>query len=357
MKSLLSQLLIYVLIAFTICQNPNLEADPQLFLQFQNFIKAYNKTYNSGTEWMYRLEIFKDNFQQLQTMLNKTQIKSAVGITDFFDLTPQEYKRKYLNLDITLFDLVEAQKPENSLKETLEAQMSLKSGSRNCTETENLLRAIPVSLDWRTRGAVGPVRNQGSCGCCWAFSTVSNLLSRHFLKYGVLENFSEEMLLDCDTLNSGCNGGLMKNAFIYLKDYTSGAVRASDYPYTAVKNTCAASTMTAVTQVTGYTFAGTLDEDYIAQMLVNYGPLAVAINADNLQYYYGGILDLTASQCNPYGLNHAVNLVGYGEENGIKFWIVRNSWGTRWGEAGYFRIARGKGTCGINRYVITSFVR
>ena len=101
MKSLLSQLLIYVLIAFTICQNPNLEADPQLFLQFQNFIKAYNKTYNSGTEWMYRLEIFKDNFQQLQTMLNKTQIKSAVGITDFFDLTPQEYKRKYSEIYIS----------------------------------------------------------------------------------------------------------------------------------------------------------------------------------------------------------------------------------------------------------------
>jgi cathepsin F len=81
------------------------------------------------------------------------------------------------------------------------------------------------------------------------------------------------------------------------------------------------------------------------------------MNANFLQYYYGGIIDLPDSRCNPFGLNHAVNIVGYGEENEVKFWIVRNSWGSRWGENGYFRIARGKGTCGINRYVITSFVR
>jgi cathepsin F len=356
MKTNLLLIFVFSLIAIIISQNSSLNADPQLFIQFQNFMKAYNRTYNSSAEFDFRFEIFKDNFKKLQNIIDQKEMNNSLGVTSFFDLTPQEFQKQFLNLEINLIDLIDAQKEENSLKQTLDSDISLKSRG-NCTEASNLLKSIPTSLDWRTRGAVGPVRNQGSCGCCWAFSAASNVQSRHFLKYGVLETFSEQQLLDCDNNNYGCNGGLMKDAFLYYMN-NGGAVRASDYPYFAFKRpTCSANSFNRITQLTGYTFAGTTDEDYIAQMVATYGPLAVAMNANYLQYYYGGIMNLSAAQCNPFGLNHAVNIVGYGEENGIKFWIVRNSWGSRWGENGYFRIARGNGTCGINRYVITSFVR
>ncbi len=149
----------------------------------------------------------------------------------------------------------------------------------------------------------------------------------------------------------------MKSAFDYLMQYTSGGVSNADYPYLGFQSTCRANGLFPIAQVSGYTFAGTTDEGYIAQMLYMYGPLAVGMNANYLQYYRGGIIDLPASVCNPYGLNHAVNIVGYGTENGVNFWIVRNSWGPTWGENGYFRIARGKGVCGINQYVITANIR
>jgi C1A family cysteine protease len=175
------------------------------------------RRYSSSAEFSYRLEIFKENFKQLQNIINERQVNNSLGITSFFDLTPQEFQKKYLNLEISLIDLVEDQREENSLKQNIDSDLSLKSNG-NCTETENLLRNIPITLDWRTKGAVGPVRNQGSYGGCWAFSAVSNIQSRHFLRYGVLENFSEQQLIDCDNVNNGCNGGLMKDVFIHLID-------------------------------------------------------------------------------------------------------------------------------------------
>ena len=98
------------------------------------------------------------------------------------------------------------------------------------------------------------------------------------------------------------------------------------------------------------------NEEDIKNYLLKTGPLAVALNADPLQYYDSGILDLDTEECDPEGMNHAVTLVGYGSENGNDYWIVKNSWGTSWGEQGYFRIARGKGTCGINTYITSAIL-
>ena len=356
MKTFSTVLIILEFITFALGQAPDsLSSDPTMFLQFQNFMKAYNKTYNSNAELQYRMQTFQNNYQQLQGILNTVNVTNTVGVTSLFDLTPQEFSKSFLNLNITIMDLIRAQTPSGSLKETLDKQYALEA-SQNCSESL-MSSSMPTSIDWRTRGALTPIRNQGKCGSCWAFSSVSNIQSSYFLKYGVLLNLSEQQLLDCNSLSSGCNGGIMQQAYDYLMKYSNGQVSLANYPYLGYQSTCKASNFPALAQLSGYTFAGTTNEVSIAQMLVNYGPLAVGINANYLQYYYGGIIDLPASTCNPLGLNHAVNLVGYGVENGVNFWIVRNSWGTSWGENGYFRIARGKGTCGINQYVITATIR
>jgi len=181
--------------------------------------------------------------------------------------------------------------------------------------------------------------------------------SQYFIKYGVLKILSEQQLVDCDTTNYGCNGGTVGSAINSIK-YNGGAELAADYgPYTAVKGTCKFVAAKAAIKINFYyVISGLGNEPFMRDYLWNYGPLSVAINADPLQYYVKGILDLDSTACDPTQLNHAVNVVGYGTENGKDYWIVRNHWGTNWGEAGYFRLARGTGVCGIDRYVTRAVV-
>jgi C1A family cysteine protease len=215
----------------------------------------------------------------------------------------------------------------------------------------------PKNWDWRKQGAVlKTVYEQGECNACWTFSSAANIEGVNFIKNGVLTPLSQQQLVDCDTENNnGCNGGSMQNAFDYLKD-NGGIQSYSDYKYTGRQGSCKFNPDRAVVQVTGWVSAGTTDEKKIRDMLYQRGPLSVAVNAVPLQYYTGGIADYSHAACDPNGTNHAVTLVGYGTQNGKDFWIVKNSWGADWGEKGYFRIARGKGTCGINTYVVSSKV-
>jgi len=145
----------------------------------------------------------------------------------------------------------------------------------------------------------------------------------------------------------------MQNAFDYLKA-NGGLENYASYPYTGTQGTCKSSPSQSAVQIAGWKSAGTTDEGKIRDMLYQTGPLSVAVNATPLQYYTSGIGDYSTSACDPNATNHAVTLVGYGTENGKDFWIVRNSWGANWGEQGYFRLARGKGTCGINTYVVSA---
>ncbi|KAJ6739128.1 CYSTEINE PROTEASE RD19C-RELATED [Salix koriyanagi] len=196
---------------------------------------------------------------------------------------------------------------------------------------------LPEDFDWRDKGAVGPVKNQGSCGSCWSFSATGALEGAHFLATGELVSLSEQQLVDCDhecdpeepgSCDSGCNGGLMNSAFEYsLK--AGGLMREEDYPYT----------------------------DQIAANLVKNGPLAVAINAVFMQTYIGGV------SC-PYicsrRLDHGVLLVGYGSAGYAPvrmkekpYWIIKNSWGEKWGENGFYKICRGRNVCGVDSMVST----
>ena len=208
---------------------------------------------------------------------------------------------------------------------------------------------IPESVDWRSAGAVNAIQNQASCGSCWAFSSVAALEGAHFVATGELLKFSEQELVDCSTEegNAGCNGGIMEGSFEYWQ--THFAVLESDYGYKGRDGSCKydSSTKTKV-ETTGYTEVTRQSASSMKAALAQQ-PVSVAIQANQLgfQFYSGGVFDNT--NCGT-DLDHAVNLVGYGTENGQEYFILRNSWGTSWGEAGYMKMANtgdGDGICGV----------
>ena len=303
---------------------PQEKEDQKAFKKFQKFMKKYNKHYSSIQEYMARFNIFRQSLKQKKNGLYKK------GITQFSDLTENEFRRKYLNLNINIL---------NTLQYT-EVQHTI-SGE------------APEAFNWVDQKALGAVKNQGSCGSCWAFSTVGNLEGLYYIKYGESKRFSEQQLVDCDDKDEGCNGGLMENTFEWIKE-NGGVQLESDYPYKGRDQQCKQDKEKLVVKVDSFVKLDSVDEEVIKEYLYKTGPLAIALNANPLQYYYGGIVDDDEKSCDPQGLNHGVVLVGYGSENGVDYWIVRNSWGASWGEKGYFRMLRGKGTCGINTYVTSA---
>jgi C1A family cysteine protease len=317
-----------------------MDIDAIMFQQFQKFIKKYQKKYNSINEFLARYEVFRRNVMETFKEENSSY---KTGITKFSDLTHQEFAKTYLNLNYDA--LAVANFKPHIVKVT---------------------NAAPAAWDWRDKGYVSPVKDQGSCGSCWAFSTVANLEGLYYKKKkGTMVTMSEQMLVDCDTYDSACNGGLMEYAFTWLQE-NGGIMTDTDYPYKGYKSSCRSDASKYVDMtITGYTKLGSssstwdpVDEDEIKEFLYETGPLAVALNANPLQTYSSGILDKTSSQCPTSGMNHAVTMVGYGHDDASNkdYWIVKNSWGASWGESGYFRIRRGNGTCGINCYITTATV-
>ena len=332
----MNKFLILLLVALASCQ---FDTERLMFDYFQKFITKYEKNYQSMNEFLARYEVFKRNVFDVLSQNPKT---FKVGITKFSDLTHQEFSKKYLNLNYDALALA------------------------NFEPTYvTVTNAAPSSYDWRNQGRVSGVKDQASCGSCWAFATVANLEGLYYAKKKVMKTFSEQMLVDCDTQDSGCNGGLMQYAFNWIKS-NGGIMYEKDYPYTGTDGTCKSDkSKYADFKVTGYKKLGSstqtwscVDEDQIKEFLYETGPLAIALNADYLSSYTGGIVDYTSSKCPKSGINHAVTLVGYGTDasSSMDYWIVKNSWGKSWGESGYFRIRRGNGTCGVNCYITTATV-
>jgi len=332
MKTFLKAILAILAVIAVSAFEPGHEKESYIFSKFQAFLKEHNKKYTTIEEYTARFNVFKVNYEKMEAFTLSDKPKShTVGITKFSDLTPQEFRNTYLNLKVTLLDQIKAQSSAYQI-----------SGE-----------AAPAVFDWRNQGVIGSVKDQGSCGSCWAFSTVANLEGLFAIKTKNLINLSEQQLVDCDKdQDQGCNGGLMENALQYVEK--NGLALSADYKYTARDGSCKASKVKSVISVKGHHFSPDQDEENIKKMLVETGPLSIAINADPLQFYNGGIIDADASECDPQGLNHGVAIVGYGSENGKAFWVIRNSWGSTWGEKGYVRFALGNGVCGVNTYVITA---
>ncbi|KAL7118706.1 hypothetical protein ACP275_02G019100 [Erythranthe tilingii] len=318
-------------------ENSSLNADHH----FAIFKRKFGKTYTDQEEHDYRLSVFKANLRRA-VQHQKIDPSAVHGVTQFSDLTPREFRSRFLGVNRRL------RLPSDAHKAPI-------------LPTNDL----PADFDWRDRGAVTAVKNQGSCGSCWSFSTTGALEGANFLATGNLESLSEQQLVDCDhecdpeekdSCDSGCNGGLMNSAFEYTLK-AGGLMREADYPYTGTdRGTCKFEKIKIAAKVANFSVVS-LDEDQIAANLVKNGPLAVAINAAYMQTYMKGV------SC-PYictkRLDHGVLLVGYGETgySPIRmkekpYWIIKNSWGPNWGEDGYYKICRGRNICGVDSMVST----
>jgi len=292
---------------------------------FAQWKLAHAKTYSSSAEEETRFTAWSANYDWVQAHNMIPENTYTVGMTVFADLTQQEFAA--LNSGCTFDKIVP--------------------GTSNDSHS---VGANPTSVDWRTNGAVTPVKNQGQCGSCWAFSTTGALEGLNAIKKGSLVSFSEQQLVDCSGSygNMGCNGGLMDYAFQYVA--AKGIEPESVYPYTAKQGTCKYSATATVFKNTGFTDVPSKNNAAL-ETAVAQQPVSVAIEADQsvFQLYTSGVLN--SASCGT-SLDHGVLAVGYGTTSaGQAHWIVKNSWGTSWGEQGYVRLAKvatsGAGICGI----------
>jgi hypothetical protein len=290
---------------------------------FDAYLNKFGKAYNGDDEYATRKAIYEENMKWIEAE-NAKGNSWTVGETRFTDLTSEEFKTKFVSgykaPSAMLGDL-----PYLGEHETVEST---------------------GSVDWTTKGAVTPVKDQGQCGSCWSFSTTGSIEGAWEISSGNLKSLSEQQFVDCDKSSMGCNGGNMNTAIAWAEK--QDIATESSYPYTATDGSCKSSFTTAIPKggVTGYKSVGSLFSKATVASLesaIDVTPVSIAIEADqsSFQHYTGGIL---SSGCGT-NLDHGVLAVGYNTAEG--YWLVKNSWGASWGDAGYIKLSQTGNVCGI----------
>jgi cathepsin L len=321
MKSIFLVAIVLVSVAFA--------AGDQLNSDWEQWKLIHKRSY-SIVEDKLRKEIFSANAERIAShnRLFDLGLKSyRMGLNKFSDMTPTERAEKFLGgkLPASFHGAGPAHIPSG--------------------------RPLADDVDWRTKNIVTEIKNQGSCGSCWAFSTTGSVEGQHALATGKRVSLSEQQLVDCTTVepynNAGCGGGWMNVSFQYIQD-NGGIESEQSYPYKGEDGNCHYDKTKRAAGVTGFKNIKEGSEKDLQDAVANVGPISVAIEVENNFFdYTGGIYDGSDCYNQPEYLNHGVLVVGYGTESGKDYYIVKNSWG-QWGENGYIRMARNSGDkCGI----------
>ncbi|KAM4845394.1 cathepsin W isoform 2-T2 [Thomomys bottae] len=323
---------------------------------FKLFQIQFNRSYSNPTEYARRLDIFAHNLIQAQRLQEEDLGTAEFGVTPFSDLTEEEFDQLYGHWRAA----------------GGETSMERKVGS------EEWGMPMPHTCDWRkARGIISSVKNQESCGCCWAMAAAGNIEAQWGIRSGQPVEVSVQELLDCGRCGDGCEGGFVWDAFITVLN-NSGLASERDYPYTGHAKhkhaRCLAEKYKKVAWIQDFIMLRD-NEEIIAQYLATQGPITVTINKVLLKHYQKGVIKATSTTCDPRHVDHSVLLVGFGKGKEEKtkqaktvssqscrprrptsFWILKNSWGTQWGEKGFFRLHKGSNACGITKYPLTARV-
>ncbi|KAG1670243.1 Cathepsin L [Nymphon striatum] len=298
------------------------------------FKVQHGKSYKDSHEEEFRKKIYVEN--RLKIVKHNQQYEDGdhtyrLGMNEFGDMLPHEFTRTMNGLH--------RKYNESKYKHLASTYIS------------PAYTQLPENVDWRTKGAVTPVKNQGQCGSCWSFSTTGSLEGQHFRKSGKLVSLSEQNLIDCSTSygNHGCEGGLMDQAFQYIKE-NGGIDTEKSYPYEAEDDRCNFKKTTVGASDSGFVDVPAGREDKLKEAAANIGPISVAIDASHqsFQFYKDGLYN--EPECSSEELDHGVLVVGYGtmNESGGDYWLVKNSWGEGWGLNGYIKMSRNvNNQCGI----------
>ncbi|MED6191648.1 hypothetical protein PIB30_001923 [Stylosanthes scabra] len=298
----------------------------------QQWMIEQGKNYIDDAEKEKRYQIYRENVVFIESFNANKNETFKLGVNQFADQTFEEFKSSVLKGN-----------KEGSL-DLFGTEIETPFKYENVTE-------IPETMDWRERGAVTPIKDQNVCGSCWAFATVAITESIHQITTGKLESLSEQELVDCvrGKKTSGCDGGYMEDAFKFILR-KKGIASEAKYPYKGVDRTCNSTNEANTTaSIKGYQMVPRNNETALLQAVANQ-PVGVYVEAGHraFQFYSGGVF---TGKCGTK-IDHVVAIVGYGStKDGIKYWIVKNSWGTKWGEKGYMRMKRDiksmKGLCGL----------
>ncbi|KAJ1266539.1 hypothetical protein BS78_08G159500 [Paspalum vaginatum] len=322
--------------------------------RYQRWAAEHGRTHKDPATKAYRYKAFKSNAEFVDSYNAAAAAAAAnssvrLGTNRFSDLIDEEFESMYVGGART-------KRFKGAIPGFMYAGLS----------------DVPDSWDWRAKGAVTDVKDQGNCACCWAFSAVAAVEGIHAIKTGNLVSLSEQELLDCSTgvKNRGCNQGDMEEAFLYIAGHgdtpragglaplggvywNKGIASESAYPYQAQQGSCSASGKDAAATIRGFQYVPANSEAAL-RLAVSQQPVSVAINGKDkaFRHYKGGVFGANGAEACEVSLNHAVTAVGYGtDENGQKYWLMKNSWSTGWGEGGYLRIARDvasdAGLCGL----------
>ena len=384
---------------------------------FHKFQSNFGRAYEDEAEEDFRFMVFKKNLMFIDA-LNKQHAYALFSVTQFADYTEDERGTMRLSEEYASWDKMKARMPDHVVEAaaqgpdgvltrdettgTLVGMEWMQSGQVSWSSPDDCAAckmypgfedysydSMPTDFDWRALGAVTAVKNQKYCGSCWTFSTAADLEGTRYLATGTLESLSEQQLVACDTLNYGCDGGYPFAAMQYIESF-GGLVSDESYPYRGIcawdacgqdiyygTPTCDTDTLNdelrngSVAHIGGWQVVamGADYEDLMAITLLKNGPISIAFNANGMDYYVHGVMGCSSesyceaggidehSPCDPTYLDHAVLIVGYGTQDDVDYWVIKNSWGTEWGEEGYYRIVKGENHCGVANFAVHSVVK